>query len=181
MTQNVPILFLLGPSGVGKTTLGQWVSEDLDLLWIEIDRFPDGDGIDLANLRTEWDAFWNVCDAGVIATTLRERVLAKGACGAILTFPSLVVFSAEHLECLEQAGIRVLVLYGAEETCLAAFLQRERESGRNLSKEQWLHNNSHIQKRLGESSYERYRLMAFEAGRFRSRATLVGAVRKHLG
>ena len=105
MNDSVPILFLLGPSGVGKTQLGQWVSEDLNLLWIELDRWPEGDGIDLANLRTEWDALWNTCQAQAIATTLRARVLSAGAHGAVVTFPSLVVFSASQLVALEQAGI----------------------------------------------------------------------------
>ena len=41
-------------TGVGKSTLGQWVGEHLGFLWIEIDRWPEGDGIDLADLRTEW-------------------------------------------------------------------------------------------------------------------------------
>ena len=132
MTDNLPILFLLGPSGVGKSTLGQWVAEDLDFLWIEIDRWPDGDGIDLADLRAEWHALWNASHADNIATTLRARALAKGTRGVVLTFPSLVVFSAQQLAVLEQAGIRVLVLYGTEKDCLAALLKREQESGRNL-------------------------------------------------
>lgn len=180
MTENVPILFLLGPSGAGKSKLGQWVSEDLNFLWIEIDRWPEGDGIDLADLRTEWDAFWNACQAGAIVTTLRARVLAKAARGAVLTFPSRVVFSMPQLASLEQAGIRVLVLYGTEEYCLAAFLKRERESGRNLTKEHWLGNNSDIHKRLGDSSYQRYRREVFQAGCFLDRAALVDVVKQHV-
>ena len=68
MTDNLPILFLLGPSGVGKSTLGQWVAEDLDFLWIEIDRWPEGDGIDLADLRAEWHAVWNASHADTISS-----------------------------------------------------------------------------------------------------------------
>lgn len=64
MNDGVPILFLLGSSGAGKSRLGQWIAEDLDFFWIEIDRWPDGDGIDLTDLRAEWDALWNTCEAG---------------------------------------------------------------------------------------------------------------------
>jgi hypothetical protein len=180
MNDSMTILFLLGPSGVGKTQLGQWLSEDLHLLWIEIDRWPEGDGIDLAELRTEWDAFWKTCQAHPIATTLRARVLSAGANGVVVTFPSLVVFSAPHLAALEQSGIRVLVLYGSEQDCLAGFLKRERESGRNLPKEHWLFNNSEAHKRFGDPSYERYRLEVFQSGQRLDRATLTAKVKNRL-
>jgi hypothetical protein len=180
MTDNAPILFVLGLSGIGKTQLGEWVSEDLNFLWIEIDRWPEGDGIDLATLRAEWDALWNACQAGIIATTLRARVLSAGAHGAVVTFPSLVVFSAQQLAVLEQAGIRVLVLYGTEKNCLGAFLKREQESGRNLPKEHWLANNSEVRKRLGEPSYERYRLEVFQSGQRLDRASLTAEVKNRL-
>ena len=52
-----PLVFLLGPSGAGKSTLAQWLAEDVAFLHMEIDRFPNGNGIDLAGLRMEWDAF----------------------------------------------------------------------------------------------------------------------------
>jgi hypothetical protein len=85
-----------------------------------------------------------------------------------------------QLASLKQAGIRVLVLYGTEEDCLAAFLKRERESGRNLTKEHWMGNNSDIHKLLGDPSYERYRLEVFQAGRFLDRAALVAVVKEHV-
>lgn len=180
MTDSVPILFLFGPSGAGKTTLGQWVAEDQDFLWIEIDCWPECDGIDLANLRAEWDELWNHCQAGAIGNALRARVVSKGARGAILTFPSLVVFSALQLASLKQAGIRVLVLYGTQQDCLAAFLKRERESGRNLTEEHWRRNNCDTHKRLGDPSYDPYRLTMFQAGHFLGRPALLDAVKKHV-
>ncbi|MGB8918732.1 MAG: shikimate kinase [Candidatus Sulfotelmatobacter sp.] len=179
MTVNTPILFVLGPSGAGKTTLGQWLAEDLHFLWIEIDQWL-ADGIDRANLRPEWNEFWDRCQAGAIASTLRARVLNDGARGAVLTFPSLVVFSVQQLAVLEQAGIRVLVLYGSEEDCLAAFLKREKELGRNLPKEHWLANNSEVHKRLGDASYERYRLDGFQSGQRLDRALLTAKVKNRL-
>jgi hypothetical protein len=177
MTVNTPILFVLGPSGAGKTTLGQWLAEDLHFLRIEIDQWP-ADGIDRANLRPEWNEFWDRCQAGAIASTLRARVLNDGARGAVLTFPSRVVFSVQQLAVLEQAGIRVLVLYGSEDDCLAAFLRREKESGRNLTEEHWRRNSCDTHKLLADSSYAPYRVTVFQAGRFRDRAALVAVVRE---
>jgi hypothetical protein len=46
-----PILFLLGPSESKKTQLASWVAEDLGFVHIEIDRWPEGDGIDLSPLE----------------------------------------------------------------------------------------------------------------------------------
>ena len=179
MTVNAPILFVLGPSGAGKTTLGQWLAEDLHFLWIEIDQWMT-DGIDRANLRPEWNEFWDRCQNGAIASTLRARVLNDGARGAVLTFPSLVVFSVQQFAVLEQAGIRVLVLYGSEEDCLAAFLKREKESGRNLSDEHWRKNNCDTNKLLADSSYAPYRVTVFQTARFLGRAALVAVVRERV-
>lgn len=181
MTDNVPILFVLGPSGAGKTTLGERVEKDLDFLWIEIDPMPEVDGIDRADLRAEWDEFWIGCQAGAIASSIRARVLKKGARGAVLTFSSRVVFSTPQLASVEQAGIRVLVLYGSQEDCLAAFLKRERESGRNLTEHHWRRNNCDTHKLLGDPSYEPYRLQVFQAGGFLDRATLMAALKNHIG
>jgi len=181
MTDNVPILFVLGPSGAGKTTLGEWVEEDLHFLWIELDRWMESDGVDQANLRPEWNELMDRCQAGAIAKSLRAQVLEKSDRGAILTFSSRLVFSTSQLASLEHAGIRVLVLYGSQEDCLAAFLKREQESGRNLPKEHWLGNNLDTHERLGDPIYERYRLQVFQAGRFLDRATLMAAVKKHIG
>ena len=49
------------------------------------------------------------------------------------------------------------MLYGTEEACLAAFLRRERESGRNLPKVHWLRNNSDIHTRLGDGGFIPFR------------------------
>lgn len=180
MTNGVPILFVLGPSAIGKTKLGERVADDLNFLWIEIDRWPEGDGIDLAELRVEWSEFWNHCQAGAIATTLSTRVLSKAARGAIVTFPSRVVFSARQIMALQDCGIRVLILYGTVEECLESFLKRERELGRNLPKEHWLFNNSEAHKRFGDPSYERYRLEVFQSGQRLDRATLTTKVKNRL-
>jgi len=181
MTDKVPILFVLGPSGAGKTTFGRCVKTNLDFLWIDIDPMPNVDGIDLAGLRTEWDEFFNACHAGAIATTLRGRVSKGGTRGAVLTFSSLVVFSSPQLAALKKAGIRVLILYGSQEDCLAAFLKRERETGRNLTEEHWRRHNCDTHKRLGDSSYDPYRVTVFQAGHFLDCATLMAAVKKHIG
>jgi hypothetical protein len=105
-------------------------------------------------------------------------VSAKAARGAILTFPSRVAFSTDQIVALDNSGIRVLILYGTVENCLESFLRREQESGRGLSRDFWLHNNSDIHERLGDPSYERHRLQVFQAERRLDRAALIAAVKE---
>src|SRR5262249_32808173 len=53
-SMSKPVVFLLGPSGVGKTTLGDALHEKLGMHHILFDGHPEGDGVDVAKLRTEW-------------------------------------------------------------------------------------------------------------------------------
>lgn len=114
----MPILFLLGPSGSGKSTLAAWVRDDLGLLHLEIDRFPQGNGIDLEGLRAEWDTYWTGMDARPLAAALKDRAVVACSPGVILSFPGGVVPSFQHMATAAQADIRVLVLYGTGAECL---------------------------------------------------------------
>ena len=81
--------------------------------------------------------------------------------------------------CLATDGLQSLRT-GTEKDCLAAFLKREQESGRNLPKEHWLDNNSEVRKRFAEPSYERYRLEVFQSGQRLDRASLTAEVKNRL-
>lgn len=119
-----PIVFLLGPSGSGKTKLGEWLAEDLQILHLEIDRWPDGDGIDREGLRTEWDTFLRTGQAGKLAAAIRDRVAQAGRKGAVLSFPSVLVLDPNLIRAAEEEGIWSLVLYGTGGECLRALSQR---------------------------------------------------------
>lgn len=71
-------LFILGPSGVGKTKLGIQLALGHEFLHIEIDKFPDGDGIDLEHLRLKWDQYFKRLKARPIADELSRRAKARG-------------------------------------------------------------------------------------------------------
>src|SRR2546428_10940346 len=53
----IDIIFVLGPSGVGKSELSSALAKKLDYEFYEIDQHP-ADGIDEHKLRREWDEFW---------------------------------------------------------------------------------------------------------------------------
>lgn len=178
---SVPILFVLGPSGSGKSTLASWVRNDLSFLHLEIDRFPEGNGIDLEHLRKEWDAFWNGADPQPLAAALNDRALDTRARGVILSFPSGVVPTSSHITSAAQVGIQMLILYGTGAECLEAFLQREQASGRGLKADHWIRYNALAYAAFSLPSFAAHRLMMFENGRFRTRTALVAEVRERAG
>jgi len=173
---KVQIIFILGPSGVGKSTIGPLVSEALDFLYIEVDRYPDGDGIDLENIRTQWNVFCNKCNASPLAKSLRKKALMAGRKGVVLTFPSLF-FEPDSFKRLEKENINVFILSGSSTECLGSFLRRERKTGRNLTIEHWLMHNNLIFSKMFLPEYEQFRISAFKSGRHRGKKAIANEFR----
>ncbi len=165
-----PLIFIVGPSGAGKSTIGQWLAEDLDLLHIELDRWPDGDGIDLAGIRTEWDLYLSGSIAPLISA-LRVRQAAQS--GAVLTFPGGFIPPPALIIASRQVGITTVVLYGSGAECLGAFLAREEATGRRLSANHWIQNNSESYAHFSLPEYAPWRLAVFQSDRRRSRAAII--------
>jgi adenylate kinase family enzyme len=134
------IWFILGPSGVGKSDFGKYLAVKHKWLHLEIDRFPNGDGIDIHGLRQEWDQFYQRKDPRAIVAELTKRLLAEGKNDCALTFPSGVVLSDEHMRSTNEQ-IKIIYLYGSAAHCISAFLNRERQSKRNLGVDHWITNN----------------------------------------
>lgn len=173
-----PIVFLLGPSGSGKTTLGRWLAEDLRFLHLEIDRWPEGDGIDLAGLRAEWDAFLGSGQADNLAAAIRDRVSEAGRRGAVLSFSSMLLLDPDLIRAAERHGIRAFVLYGTAADCMQAFLNREQATGRGLDQEHWRRNNTHTYIAYSGTEFAPDRLEAFSSGIPRGRHDLVAEVQR---
>ena len=134
------VLFLLGPSGVGKSSLGKYLSTK-NWLHIEIDRYPEGDGIDLNNLRTEWEEYYLKSLPGALHSELKLRTISASASGCILTVPNGLVIGRALVELSQEVGISVRYLYGPAADCISTFLQREISSGRGLTAEHWVRYN----------------------------------------
>jgi hypothetical protein len=175
-----PIVFLLGPSGSGKTQLAEWVAKDLQFVHIEIDRWPEGDGIDLAGLRKEWDAFLGSGQATDLASAICTRVNGARKDGAILSFPSNFVLPTPLMEAAEEQGLRFLILYGTGAECLEAFLRRERQTGRGLDADHWILNNAGTYAEFSRPEFSTHRLMGFEQSRHRVRGDLVAEAMRRL-
>jgi shikimate kinase len=172
-TDESPIVFLIGPSGSGKSTVAQWVQEDLGYLHIEVDRWPEGDGIDLEGIRVQWDNFMERNLLSDLAREIRRRTVRARKRGAILSFTSGVVFSKAHIEKAQHHGISIIVLYGTGADCLEAFLRREAERKSSLGVEHWVTNNAVYYAWFSAPYYARHRIMAFEYGKARDRKVIV--------
>lgn len=179
MRSSCDILFVLGPSGVGKSKFGEYLSKQHRWLHLEIDQYPNGDGIDIHNLRGPWDLFCKSKNSADLAVELRKRAKDRHRKGCVLSFPSGVVLPPEHISAAEKESIRVTYLYGSAAHCINAFLERERESGHNLGVDHWLTNNRETYLVMSRPEFERYRTHVFTIrGKHRSHANVLRNVQK---
>ena len=171
---DLPIVFILGLSGVGKSKLGEY-SEDSDFLYIEQDS-TEGNGIDIWGLRNDWDNYLNDHSASSLAKTIREKTELKVKKGAVLTFSSVVTLSIKDIECAKQSGINTILLYGTDDDCLNSYLKREQESGRGYGKNRWLKYNTDSSAKFSSNDYEPFREQVFDNHEHKSRSYLIEMV-----
>ena len=180
-----PHLLILGPSGVGKSTVTARAARR-GFLPIEIDAAsrtsarrmpfaarinvalkrrsfvlpPEYDGMVIENLMEEWTSFEDG-DARPLSSALRVRSDQADAEACIVSFPSGVVLSAGSIVVAEAAGIAVRILYGSVAECLGAFLARETSSGRGLGPDYWFANNARTHRSQGRPEFAAWRVTAF--------------------
>ncbi len=183
MDRSMPpavIVLIAGLAGAGKSTVSDWIAADLNLVHLDID--PEGkDGIDACGLRAEWTSF-EMGDPRPIAERVGALARHAGAAGAVLSFPSPVVFSREQIAAAETVGIRTVVLFGPAELCLNSFLERENKTGRGLDAERWHKFNDRTYREYGKEEYTAVRVAAFQPDGTRwPRETIVNVLRWRLG
>ena len=150
MSKQAQVLFLLGPSGVGKTTLGNALEKHLGMLHILFDGASGGDGVDVAHLRTEWNALLEAKNPQLLADEARKRIRASGHTGVVISCPGGVMpaednralpwhFSRLLLAKMEECGVRCVTLFGSLKLCCDAAVSRKDTS---VTVEYWLQNNS---------------------------------------
>jgi hypothetical protein len=103
----------------------------------------------------------------------------SGCPGAILSFPANLVGSltSDHIDALVGKA-RLVVLTGDPELCKRAFLQRERETGRNYSASVWEANNRPLYDVMAQDWLSPYLVHVFDAqGERKTVQELVKAVR----
>jgi len=97
--------FLLGPSGIGKTTFGDWIELNSDYEHIAVDRGDNADDLEtkgLADLRKELMEG----SPESIASELNKRAVAVGKEGCVLTFMSVEFVDAQRIAEFAEHGNR---------------------------------------------------------------------------
>jgi hypothetical protein len=143
--------FLLGPSGVGKTTFGDWLQENLQYLHVAVDRGDKPNGLIAEGLTESWRKLLQG-DPAPFARELHER--AKGKKGCVLTFYSVDIFAPDEIDRLAEHNIAVWYLYGPKEFCIEAYVGRENRPDRDRAF--WCQNNRTYQ-RMGGPGLSSYR------------------------
>ena len=151
------MLFILGPSGVGKSAFGNYLAQTHGWLHLEIH-----------HLQHEWKLFFRQMNTLHLVRTLRQRMTSANKTNCVLTFPGGQVLSPEYIKVCA-LSVQICYLYGSAAHCINAFLQRELETGRNLDVNFWIKYNRDSYTKMSVPSLEPYRVHVFtRAGRHRS-------------
>lgn len=145
-----PILFIFGSSGVGKSTLGKLLVDDLNFMHVNFDPevvkgkgFEDGPKNE--GLQVEWNILYQQCNTRPLAAKIRERITSSGLNGACVTLSSL--YDPEFIRLrflkLKPENIFYIVLFGSAEECYKGFSERDDGlSVQQKNKESWTTTNS---------------------------------------
>jgi hypothetical protein len=121
--------FLLGPSGVGKTTFGDWLQNNRQYHHLAVDRGDEPNGLTAEGLIELWNKVLQA--PAPFATKLQDRAETEGKKGCVLTFPSVTFFAPGWVDHLAKHSMAVRYLYGPKESCIEAFVSREKRPGRD--------------------------------------------------
>ncbi len=172
------VLLVLGPSGVGKSTLGDWLAEDLDLVRLELDPWPEP--VWRSDVASAREALLSRGDAGPLVALLTRLAGEAGRAGGVATLCGGAVLPLRRLLRLRRLGAQAVVLYASERECLSSFLAREAVNGRGLDEAYWRRHRDPSFAAHGSMRYLPWRLLAFDRGARRSRADLVAVVARRL-
>ena len=153
-----PILFILGPSGVGKSFASKGLEEEHAFLYLDIDQHR---GFEVNGFPPEWDKDLSRVDFAQLATAVRSSVAVKERAGAVLSFPTIHVFTSEQLEAAFRVGISTVVLWGTEEWCIEARRVRSKRNRRKFDLRRYQEKNRHSFETYARPEYANVRVEAF--------------------
>src|SRR6185437_14147683 len=96
-----PVIFVVGPSGVGKDEVCSWIKNEYNFEWVDIDQ--EGH-FEAKGLQTEWNILKRL-DAAPLASALRHTAMEGNAIGAVMSLPSDRVITPEMTKAAEIVGI----------------------------------------------------------------------------
>jgi len=169
----------MGPSGVGKTTLANWLASDCNYLHIDFDQWG-GDAASFASLRIGWENYKTTGDIKKLRTTITNSC-SDFVEGIVLSFPSDdMLVDLAMLNQAKKVGVHPIIMYADAETCKQTFINREMNNGRGLPVEHWQKYNAHIYKEgYLTTEHKPYLLNAYDSvGHRYNKDALLGMVIK---
>lgn len=168
---NTPIFLVFGPNGVGKSTFAAFLVTR-GWLHVEIDRFEADD-----RLPAPWGALCAMRNAWPLSAELRGRMRRGAAKGCVVTFPGGIAPPLELIRAAERAELRIVCLHAPAADCVDAYLERERDSGRNPSRTHWFAHNARCYCQFAQAEYAPYRVATFnERGQPRPNGDLLAQI-----
>lgn len=157
----LPILFLTGPSGTGKSTLCRFAAREHGWLAYDLDQWQT-DALALYGLTEVWRHYLTTADSGPLTRLLGQRATEAEARGVVLGFPGGFTPSLTRIRQLQPA-VTVLYLSGPPDLCREAFRQRESNGGRQLPDHWWDANNLNLRvQESGERLFDYLQLPAMQ-------------------
>jgi len=150
-----PIIFIFGPSGVGKSYLSKMLQKKM-FLYVHIDTDSENKSFAANGFPSEWDEDYHKVDPTHLVGILLARLHNEHA-GAIISFPTVHVFTHEKLVAAARIGVTPLVLWGKHEDCVRAAQDRIKKKGLKF--------NSCRYERLNEPAFRAYVCPEYDAFR----------------
>ena len=155
-----PIIFVFGPSGVGKSYLSKELEKNR-FLYKAIDTDRRERTFKANGFPEEWDEDYRNAYFPRMVGILRN-LLGDEHAGAIVSFPTLYVFTPEELAEAAQIGVTPLVLWGKYENCVRAAKNRIEKKGKKFNLPRYEKLNRRTFHAYVYPEYDAFRVEAFQ-------------------
>ena len=151
------IWFILGFSGAGKTHFCRYVTDRHDWLHFQIDFWKPGiqDGLDCYGLREAWNSYEKEGNGATLIGKIVERFSSRSRAGGIFDFPSSRILTYDQIQQIKDA-IKVVYFVADPDFCIAALMERERQTGGNLDEAHWHQHNDQLVSALNDPLLKPY-------------------------
>lgn len=168
-----PIIFGLGPSGVGKSHILELLAPKIGFFLMDLDtRRPFGRN----GLRDQWHTFSTELIVQPLLKVLQDRITTENTLGIILSFPSTRILTPGHVAAATAVGIRTVLLWGPEDLCRKAAL--DRNDGRVTTEAQYDKANRRVFAAYAPTEYDEIRVNTFRDGSRLSPEIIIDRVRR---